>query len=122
MSHCVSSFLLTPFQPQRSTHSCFSSSQIFFSFRVFWIPFAFANCSHLVGGLGFGSGFARGRSVVGVGSCARGPSADDVVGREKREAMRVWTPSRAVDIRYSSMSALREGHAHTSVLSDIRHT
>lgn len=63
------------------------------------MPFAAANCSHLVGGFGFGKGFARGSSVVGAGSLATGPSSDDVVGREKRDAIRVCMPSLAVDIR-----------------------
>ena len=58
------------------------------------------------GGFGFGSGLARGSRVVGGGSCARGPSSDDTVGREKRVAIRVCAPSRAVDMRYSSSSAL----------------
>jgi hypothetical protein len=59
------------------------------------MPFARANFSHFVGGFGFGSGFARGSCVVGAGSCPRGPSGDETVGREKSEAMRSWTPSRA---------------------------
>ena len=52
------------------------------------MPFARANFSHFVGGLGFGSLFARGSCVVGVGSCPRGPSGEEIVGREKSEAMR----------------------------------
>lgn len=46
-----------------------------------------------------GSGFVLGNCVVGGGSCASGPSGDDVVGSEKRAAMSVCTPSRAVDMR-----------------------
>lgn len=107
VSHCTSLSLFAPFQPQRLTHSCFSSSHTVLSFRFFWIPFAFANCSHLVGGFGLGRGLARGSCVVGGGRCANGPSSVEVVGREKSEAMRVCTPSRAVDMRYSSRSALK---------------
>lgn len=106
MSHCTSLSLLAPFQPHRSTHSCLSSFHSFLSFRVWLIPFAFANFSHFVSGLGLGRGLARGRGVVGAGSWATGPSSEEVVGREKSDAMSAWAPSRATEVRYSSRSAL----------------
>lgn len=43
---------------------------------------------------------------MGGGSCARGPSGDGLVGREKRDATRACTPSLATDCRYSSRFAL----------------
>lgn len=107
VAHCVSASLFFPFQPHRFTHSCFSSSHTFLSLTVFWIPFARAKFSHFVGGLGFGSGFDRGSWVVGGGSWARGPSSEEVVGREKSEARRTWMPSRAVDWRHSSRFSLK---------------
>jgi hypothetical protein len=106
VSHCCSTSLFLPFQPQRLTHSCFSSSQTALSFFECEIPFSAANFCHLVSGLGLGRGFARGRSVVGGGSCAAGPSGDGCVGSVKRVLRRDWTPSRAVDWRYDSRSSL----------------
>lgn len=66
------------------------------------MPFAAAKRSHFVGGLGFGSGLARGSCVVGAGSWASEPSGDGWVGRAWRAAINAWMPSRAVDFRYSS--------------------
>lgn len=108
VNHWSSSSLFFPCLPHLFTQSCFSSSQIFLSFTECWIPLAEANLSHFVCGFGFGSGFARGRSYVGAGSFATGPSGEDCIGREKRAARRAWIPSRAVDCRCSSRVALRK--------------
>ena len=105
-NHCVSSALFLPFHPQRATHVWRSSSHTFLSCRRDCIPFARANFSHFVGGLGFGSGLARGSCVVGAGSCPRGPSGEDCVGREKSAATSSWTLSRAFAWRYASRSWL----------------
>lgn len=103
-NHCVSSALFLPFHPQRATHDWLSSSHTFLSRRCEWMPFARANLSHFVGGLGFGSGLARGSCAVGAGSCASGPSGEDRVGREKSADTRSWMPSRAFAWRYASRS------------------
>jgi hypothetical protein len=68
---------------------------------------AAAKRSHFVGGLGFGSGFARGSWVVGGGSCANGPSGEERVGREKRVASKACVPVVATDSRYSSWFELQ---------------
>lgn len=107
MSHCSSSSLFFPFHPHRLTHSCFSSSQIAFSFFLCEIPFSFANFSHFVKGFGLGNGLARGSCVIGGGSAATGPFEDGVEGREKSALRRAWTPSRALDWRYVSRSSLQ---------------
>ena len=72
-SHCPSSFLFAPLYPHFLTHPPLSSSYTRFLRRSSCaappfseppnlpIPFLRANCSHLVGCLGFGRGFQRGR-------------------------------------------------------------
>ena len=83
---------------------------------------AAANFSHFVGGLGFGKGFDRGNWVVGGGSIANGPSAEDRTGNENSDATRTWQPSRAVDWRNSSqlclnMISARYRHENVGVLT-----
>lgn len=104
--HCSSTSLFLPFLPHLLTQSCFSSSQTFFSRTLCWIPFAAANLSHLVGGLGLGRGFALGNWKTGGGRIASGPSGDVFVGNLKSEAIRAWTLSRANVWRWSSKFSL----------------
>ena len=53
-----------------------------------------------MGGLGFGSGFQRGRGVVAEGRVRERPSGVDWMGQVVRRAlMRVWAPSRARFLR-----------------------
>lgn len=56
-------------------HSCESSSKTILLRFCFVMPFFCANSSHLVGARGLGSGFSRGRAVVGAGRCAMRPGS-----------------------------------------------
>ena len=65
--------------PQRGRHSPFCSSYTMrLLFLRFLMPFSFANRSHRVSGLGSGTGFSRGNSVVPGGSsaCSSNNSSD----------------------------------------------
>lgn len=105
--HWSSICLFLPSRPHRLTQSCFSSSQTRLSLFLCCIPFAAANCSHFVGGLGFGKGFALGRREVGAGSWANGPSSEGMVGSEKSAPKRACAPSRANAWRCSSRFSLK---------------
>lgn len=55
-------------KPCRRLSSFDSSSQTSLLRLCFVMPFCCANFSHFVGSLGLGTGFARGKAVVGGGS------------------------------------------------------
>jgi hypothetical protein len=79
------------------------------------MPFFFANRSHFVGGLGFGSGFSRGSWVVGAGSVSKTPSGVDETGQVVSSwFMRAWAPSRAVEERTSSLMDDEDGKGFRS--------
>jgi hypothetical protein len=68
----------------------------------------------LVSTFGLGRGFSRGRIVVGLGSVATGPWAEDEVGREKRVERRDWVEvsvrERRWGLRFELGASL--GHEH----------
>ena len=71
--------------PKRAAYSPFSSSHSMRPRFRFSMPFVRANFSHVVSALGWGSGLARGRRVMGGGRETRRPGSwgRAVVGREK---------------------------------------
>jgi hypothetical protein len=62
--------------------------------------------------------------VVGVGSCPRGPSCEETVGREKSEAMKSWTPyidAVAAQGRHGRCAASNISRANGAMLTDHVH-
>lgn len=54
-----------------------------------------------------GSGFSRGRGVVGIGSLTVGPFSDEWAGRLNRAEMRDWVDVRARASRWEFLSDLK---------------
>lgn len=88
LNHTPSFSLFFPSRPQELRHSWRSSSHSLRSRRLCWMPFAAANCSHFVCGLGVGSSLVRGSWVVGRGRRLSGPSVEGRVGSWRRVEMR----------------------------------
>ena len=56
-------------------------------------PFSFAYCSHLVKGLGLGTGFSLGKAYDGGGRQATTASSTRSVGSSQMELNKIWKKS-----------------------------
>ena len=101
--HCSSFCRLLDSLPHEFTHSCLSSSHFFLPILLRCIPFAIAKRSHFVKAFVVRIAFDLGKSTRGEGSTASRPSEDGRVDSKNSESTRTWAPSRAADLKWSSI-------------------